>query len=64
MLIKDAPLQDVKFVRLPMISEKALIAILAATFMLLHILAGTILQRGAASETIIQHEDASRSLYD
>lgn len=48
--------------RLPVLSDKALIAI-AIAFLLLHIVAGVILQR-AADGTVTTQEPSRRSLYD
>ena len=52
------------FARLPVPSEKALIATIAIAFLFLHILAGTILQRAAADGTVTPQEQARPSLYD
>jgi hypothetical protein len=50
--------------RLPKLSEKALIAAIAIAFLLLHILAGTILLRAGGSDTIVPQQEAAPSLYD
>jgi hypothetical protein len=49
--------------RLPVLSDKVLIAI-AIAFLLLHIVAGVILQRAAADGTVTTQEQSRRSLYD
>jgi hypothetical protein len=50
--------------RLPVPSEKLLITIIAIGFLFLHVLAGMILQRAAAGETVTPQEQAGPSLYD
>jgi hypothetical protein len=44
--------------------ERALIAALAIAFLILHILAGTILQRAATGEPAAPREEVRPSLYD
>jgi hypothetical protein len=44
--------------------ERALIAAIAIVFLILHILAGTILQRAATGELAAPREEAPSSLYD
>jgi hypothetical protein len=46
------------------LDEMTLITIIALLFLLLHILAGTLLQRSPASEIITPQEKAQPSLYD
>ena len=48
--------------RLP--GERALIAAIAIAFLVLHILAGTILQRAAVGKPAAQREETRSSLYD
>jgi hypothetical protein len=48
--------------RLP--GERALIAAIAIAFLVLHILAGTILQRAATDGPAAPREEAPSSLYD
>ena len=44
--------------------ERALIAAIAIAFLILHILAGSILQRAATGEPAAPREEAPSSLYD
>jgi hypothetical protein len=44
--------------------ERALIAAIAIAFLILHILAGTILQRTATGEPATPREEAPSSFYD
>jgi hypothetical protein len=50
--------------RFRMPGERALIAAIAIVFLILHILAGTILQRAASGEPATPREEAPSSLYD
>jgi hypothetical protein len=50
--------------RFRMPGEPALIAAIAIAFLILHILAGSILQRAATGEPAAPREEAPSSLYD
>lgn len=50
--------------RFRMPGERALIAAIAIAFLILHILAGTILQRAATGDPAAPPEEAGPSLYD
>ena len=61
MLVKERSLPRKLSIRLPVLSENALITIIAVGFLVLHILAGVILLKAPA---VMPHEEASPALYD
>ncbi len=50
--------------QIPELNEMTLITTIALLFLLLHILAGTLLQSAPASEIVTPQEEARLSLYD
>jgi hypothetical protein len=50
--------------RLPVPSEKALLTTVAAAFLLLHLLAGMVVLRAAANETMTPQQQARATFYD
>jgi hypothetical protein len=61
MLVNERPLPRKLSIKLPVLSENALITIIAVGFLILHILAGTILLKAPA---VTPHEEARPPLYD
>jgi hypothetical protein len=61
MLMNERPLPRKLSIKLPVLSENALITIIAVGFLVLHILAGVILLKPPA---VTPHEEARPSLYD
>ena len=64
MSVNEGPLQAKWSDRIPVVSEMAWLATVAAAFMLVHILAGTILLQGSADATTPQQEAARLSYGD
>jgi hypothetical protein len=64
MSISERPLQARSSVRLPVVSEITLLATIAAAFLILHVLAGTILLRAPADVATPSHEETRPSSYD
>lgn len=50
--------------RAPVLSDTGLIAIIAAGFLVLHILAGVFLMSGSAAATAVLEQDVLNKLYD
>jgi len=50
--------------QLPIPSEKTLITVIAVAFLLLHVLAGLLVQRAFANDAVTVQETAGPSLYD
>ena len=64
MTMNERLAQGKSSVRLPVPSEKVLIATIAIAFLFLHVVAGVILQRAAADGTVTPQEQARPSSYD
>jgi hypothetical protein len=65
MSVNERRVRRTYFAQIPELSEKALIAAIALAFLLLHILAGTILLSAPASKVVTPQEEApSSSAYD
>ena len=64
MSLNERPLQARSSARLPVVSETALLATIAIGFLILHILAGTILLRTPAGATTTPQQETRPSSYD
>jgi hypothetical protein len=64
MSLNERPLQARSSARLPVVSENALLATIAIGFLILHILAGTILLRTPAGATTTPQQETRPSSYD
>ena len=64
MFVGERPSYVKSLVQFRMPGERALIAAIAIAFLILHIIAGTILQRAAAGGPAAPPQEAPSSLYD
>jgi hypothetical protein len=64
MSLNERPLQARSSARLPVVSETVLLATIAIGFLILHILAGTILLRAPAGATATLQQETRPSSYD
>jgi hypothetical protein len=64
MSVNERPLQARSSARLPVVSENALLATIAIGFLILHILAGTILLQAPARATTAPQQETRPSSYD
>jgi hypothetical protein len=64
MSLNERPLQARSSARLPVVSENALLATIAIGFLILHILAGTILLQAPAGATATPQQETRPSSYD
>jgi hypothetical protein len=64
MPVNERRLQAGSSDRLPAVSESPLLATVAIGFLILHVLAGTVLLRASAGATAPPQQEMSRSFYD
>jgi hypothetical protein len=64
MSVNEGPLPARSSARFPVVSENALLATIAIGFLILHILAGTILLRAPAGATMTPQQETRPSSYD